>query len=66
MLTGWFMLGLLLVIHTPASAQYLPTHVTNQGIYLFLDELATQKVIDLYSLVKPYSRKEIAEHSACR
>ena len=37
------------------SAQYVPTHLSNEGIYLFLDELATSKVIDLYSLVKPYS-----------
>ncbi len=59
-LTGWFMLGLLLAINSPSSAQYLPTHISNQGIYLFLDELATDKVIDLYSLVKPYSRKDIA------
>lgn len=42
-------------------AQYVPTHISNEGIYLFLDELATQKVIDLHSLVKPYSRKSIAE-----
>ena len=41
-------------------AQYVPTHVSNEGIYLFLDELATRKVIDLHSLVKPYSRRDIA------
>ncbi len=42
------------------QAQHLPAHISNEGIYLFLDELATQKVIDLHSLVKPYSRKNIA------
>ena len=58
--TGWLMVGWLLAFNSPVSAQYLPTHISNQGIYLFLDELATEKVIDLYSLVKPYARKDIA------
>ena len=57
---GWFMLGWLLAFNSSASAQFVPTHISNQGIYLFLDELATEKVIDLYSLVKPYSRQDIA------
>jgi len=42
------------------QAQYVPTHLSHAGIYLFLDELATQQVIDLHSLVKPYARKDIA------
>ena len=54
------MAGWLIVMGSPLFAQYLPTHISNQGIYLFLDELATEKVIDLHSLVKPYARKEIA------
>jgi len=61
LLTGYFLLAGLMLVSTVASAQYQPTHISNQGIYLFLDELATEKVIDLYSLVKPYGRKEIAE-----
>lgn len=44
----------------PLRAQYVPTHITNGGIYLFLDELASDGFIDLYSLVKPYGRNEIA------
>ncbi len=44
----------------PAAAQYIPTHISSEGIYLFLDELASEGVIDLYSLVKPYSRALIA------
>jgi hypothetical protein len=44
----------------PAAAQYLPVHLSNQGIYLFLDELASEGCIDLCSLVKPYSRREIS------
>jgi len=43
-----------------AAAQYVPVHISNQGIYLFLDELASEQHIDLHSLVKPYSRKAIA------
>jgi len=55
------MAGWLITVGSPAFTQYLPTHISNEGIYLFLDELATEKVIDLHSLVKPYARKEIAE-----
>ena len=60
-----FLIGLCLVLLGTGGiptlhGQYLPTHLSNEGIYLFLDELATQKVIDLHSLVKPYSRKDIA------
>lgn len=44
----------------PAAAQHIPTHISNEGIYLFLDELASEGVIDLYSLVRPYSRALIA------
>jgi len=58
---GWLITGWLVTMGSPVFGQYLPTHISNQGIYLFLDELATQQVIDLHSLVKPYSRKEIAE-----
>jgi len=57
----WLILGCLIWISPPSQAQYLPTHISNEGIYLFLDELATQKLINLHSLVKPYARKEIAE-----
>ena len=55
------MAGWLIAMGSPLFAQYLPTHISNEGIYLFLDELATEKVIDLHSLVRPYARKEIAE-----
>lgn len=42
-------------------AQVIPEHISNQGVYLFLDELANQKTIELNSLIKPYSRVFIAE-----
>jgi len=56
----WALLLLGSGTNSNLHAQYLPTHISNEGIYVFLDELATQKVIDLHSLVKPYSRKDIA------
>ena len=43
-----------------SKAQYVPTHLSNQGIYIFLDELASEHHIDLNSLVKPYGRMAIA------
>jgi len=36
-------------------------HISNTGIYDFLDELATIKIITVNSVVKPYSRSFIAE-----
>jgi len=43
------------------AAQYVPTHISHEGIYLFLDELASEHHIDLNSLVKPYGRQAIAD-----
>jgi hypothetical protein len=40
-------------------AQTVYEHITNEGIYEFLDEMANQKFIELNSLIKPYSRKMI-------
>ena len=37
------------------------THISNTGIYDFLDELAGVQIIELSSLVKPFSRKIISE-----
>ncbi len=37
------------------------THISNTGIYEFLDELAGEQVIELSSLIKPYSRTYIAD-----
>ena len=36
-------------------------HVSNNNIYNFLDEMANEKLIELNSLIKPYSRKMIYE-----
>ncbi|PID92759.1 MAG: hypothetical protein CSA96_01765 [Bacteroidetes bacterium] len=45
----------------PLRAQMVPTHISHEGIYRFLDELATAGHIGLNSLMKPYSRAYIAE-----
>lgn len=42
------------------SAQIVFEHISNTNIYGFLDELANNKVIDLNTAVKPYSRVFIA------
>jgi len=43
------------------AAQDIPEHISYTRIYDFLDELATDGVIELNSVVKPYSRLYIAE-----
>lgn len=42
-------------------AQNIPQHISYTRIYDYLDELATDGIIDLNSVVKPYSRDFIAE-----
>ena len=43
------------------SSQVVYEDINNVGIYEFLDELANLKVIEINSVVKPYSRQYIAE-----
>jgi hypothetical protein len=42
------------------DAQDVAVHIDNEGIYDFLDELADIGVIDINTIVKPYSRREVA------
>jgi hypothetical protein len=56
-----FYLFIIALISTSLSGQYIPTHLSHKGIYDFMDELATQQVIDLNSAIKPYSRSLITE-----
>lgn len=51
----------LLSITTLTISQVVYEHISNAGIYEFLDELANEGVIDLNTAVKPYSRTFIAE-----
>jgi hypothetical protein len=46
----------------PAQAQYVYEHVNHREIYLFLDEMANIGMIDLTSVVKPYTRETIQSH----
>jgi len=43
------------------SAQEVPEHISNTGIYDFLDEIASQHIITINSVVKPYARIFIAQ-----
>jgi hypothetical protein len=43
-----------------AHGQIAYQHVSNKSIYLFLDEMANERIIELNSAVKPYSREFIA------
>jgi hypothetical protein len=42
------------------SSQIVYEHISNKNIYSFLDELANNKIVDLNSAIKPYSRIAIA------
>ena len=50
----------LLVVNI-VVAQDIPQHISYTRIYDFLDELAGDKIIEINSVVKPYSRAFIAE-----
>jgi hypothetical protein len=52
---------ILLVFATTLQAQEVYVHVSNTGIYEFLDEMANEKLIEINSLAKPYSRVFIAQ-----
>ena len=52
---------LLLCCGIRSHSQVIPEPVTDEAVYLFLDELAGDGIIDINRVVKPYSRKVIAE-----
>ena len=43
------------------NAQDIPQNISYTRVYEFIDELATDRVIEVFSAVKPYSRNFIAE-----
>ncbi len=45
-----------------AQGQAIPVPSNDYGIYSFLDELASEKKIELNAAVKPYTRSQIAEY----
>ena len=52
---------LLLCCGITSHSQTIPEPVADEAVYLFLDELAGDGIIDLNRAVKPYSRWIIAE-----
>jgi len=62
-LFGLIFLILLFTFQNPNKvfSQDIPQHISYQGIYDLLDELANEGIIELNSAVKPYSRLFIAE-----
>ncbi len=55
-----YVLFLAFIIPVSDYAQDVYHHISNKGIYTFLDEMANEKLIELNSAVKPYTRKFIA------
>ncbi len=55
-----FIAIILLVFVFNGRTQIVYEHVSNKNIYDFIDELANLKIIELNSVVKPYSREYIA------
>ncbi|MFW6218480.1 MAG: hypothetical protein ACOC3S_00010 [Bacteroidota bacterium] len=53
-------MGIYIIINY-STAQVVYEHVSNKDIYMFLEELANEKVIHINSVVKPYSRTYIAQ-----
>lgn len=51
----------MVIIFLPISSQIVYEHVSNSNIYEFLDEMANNKIIEINSVIKPYSRKFIGE-----
>ncbi|HJV78054.1 MAG TPA: capsule assembly Wzi family protein [Paludibacter sp.] len=52
---------LIMFVFLAVSAQDIPEHISYTRIYDYLDELATDKIIELNSVAKPYARTFIAE-----
>jgi hypothetical protein len=59
-----FCLILAVLFFNGLSAQEVYHYLNNSGIYDFLDEMATLRIIDLNSAIKPYSRMLIADKLA--
>lgn len=51
---------LIMFVFLAVSAQDIPEHISYTRIYDYLDELATDKIIELNSVAKPYARTFIA------
>jgi len=56
-----YLIVITLGIVVPTQAQVVYQDVSKTSIYTFLDELANDKIIEINSVIKPYSRKFIYE-----
>lgn len=58
-----YVITMLLTLLCFTNLQSQPTyeHISNKGIYSFLDEMATEQTIQLNTAVKPYTRSFILE-----
>ena len=56
-------IAFIILLFCPISllAQNIPQHISYYRIYEFIDELAIDKIIDINSVAKPYSRDFIAK-----
>ena len=57
---AYFITAVILMAAVLGTGQTVYQHVSSEGIYDFIDELANTEIIDLNSAIKPYSRKDIA------
>lgn len=55
------LITLILLAALTGKTQVVYEHISHEGIYDFLDEMANLKVIELNDVVKPYSREMIFE-----
>lgn len=53
---------ILIALSASAYSQSAFQHVSDRGIYQFLDELAAVQIIDVTSAIKPYTREQIAHY----
>lgn len=61
MRTKIFLIILLAIPFFTLRSQTVYEHVSNKNIYDFIDELATGGIVEINSVIKPYSRMFIAE-----
>jgi hypothetical protein len=52
---------LFLILSLNLHSQVVFEHISHKGIYTFLDEMASLKLIELNEVIKPYSREMICE-----
>lgn len=57
----YFIFIIAVFIGNSLAAQDVYYHVSNREVYDFMDELANEKIIEINSVIKPYTRKFIAE-----